>query len=152
VNYWRYFWAFPPTMLGLILASLALAGGRVRVVAGVIEAHGPWLRWALSRCVPLGGGAAAITLGHVVVGQDEDALNMTRVHERVHVRQYERWGPLFLPAYVIASIRATWSGGHYYFDNAFEREAFGSPLVRERRVFGSWLADLYKRLDSDSHV
>src|SRR5262245_39997918 len=61
VRYWRYIWALPSTMLGLLLASLALVGGRVRVVAGVVEAHGPWLRWVLSTCVPLRGGAAAIT-------------------------------------------------------------------------------------------
>jgi hypothetical protein len=110
-------------MLGLAFASLALAGGRVRIVAGVIEAHGPWLGWLLSTCVPLPGGADAITFGHVVLGQDEHALNHTRAHERVHVRQYERWGPLFLPAYAVASILAVLSGGHYYFDNVFERNA-----------------------------
>jgi membrane protein YqaA with SNARE-associated domain len=123
VTYWRYCWALPPTMVGLILASLALVGGRVRVVAGVIEAHGPWLRWALSTCVPLSGGAAAITFGHVVLGRDQHALTLTRAHERVHVRQYERWGVLFLPAYLAASVYAVISGGHYYFDNVFEREA-----------------------------
>ena len=123
MNYWRYCWALPPTLLGMVLASLALAGGRVRVVAGVIEAHGPWLRWLLSTCVPLRGGALAITFGHVVLGRDQHALDVTRAHERVHVHQYERWGVLFLPAYLAASICAALSGGHYYFDNAFEREA-----------------------------
>jgi hypothetical protein len=123
VKYWRYVWALPPTLLGIVLASLALAGGRVRVVAGAVEVHGPWLRWALRTCMPLRGGATAITLGHVVLGQDQHALDTSRAHERVHVRQYERWGPLFLPAYATASIAALLSGGHYYFDNAFEREA-----------------------------
>jgi membrane protein YqaA with SNARE-associated domain len=123
MNYWRYVWASPLTVLGLTLATLTLGGGRVRIVAGVIEAHGPWLRWLLSTCVPLSGGAAAITFGHVVLGQDEHALNRTRAHERVHVRQYERWGVLFLPAYAAASLLALLSGGHYYFDNVFEREA-----------------------------
>jgi hypothetical protein len=125
MRYGRYVWALPPTLLGMVLASLALVGGRVRVVAGVVEAHGPWLRWALRTCVPLRGGASAITLGHVILGQDEHALRVSRAHERVHVRQYERWGPLFLPAYFAASIVAILTGGHYYFDNAFEREAFG---------------------------
>ena len=124
VKYGWYLWALPTTLLGILLASLAVVGGRVRVVAGVIEAHGPWLRWTLRACVPLHGGAAAITFGHVVLAQDQHALDTTRAHERVHVRQYERWGPLFLPAYVAASIFAIVTGGHYYFDNAFEREAF----------------------------
>lgn len=125
MKYWRYLWACPATLLGMALASLALVGGRVSVVAGVIEAQGPWLRWALRTCVPLRGGAAAITLGHVILGQDQRALTLSRAHERVHVRQYEQWGPLFLPAYFAASFVAILTGGHYYFDNAFEREAFG---------------------------
>ena len=133
MNYWIYIWALPATMLGLMLASLALVGGRVRIVAGVVEAHGPWLRWLLSICVPLSGGAAAITFGHVVLGQDEHALNRTRAHERVHVRQYERWGLLFLPAYAAASIVAVLSGGHYYFDNAFEREAAATRRCNQCR-------------------
>jgi hypothetical protein len=42
----------------------------------------------------------AITLGHVVLATTESALKKTRSHERVHVRQYERWGPFFIPAYL----------------------------------------------------
>jgi hypothetical protein len=43
----------------------------------------------------------------------------------VHVRQYERWGPLFVPAYVLCSA-VIWSrGGDAYRDNPFEREAYG---------------------------
>lgn len=118
-----YFWALPATMFGLALAALALPRGRVRIVDGVVEAHGPWLRWALTACVPLKGGAAAMTLGPVVIGRDEHALEVTRAHERVHVRQFERWGAFMLPAYLMASLYAAFRGGHYYFDNVFEREA-----------------------------
>jgi hypothetical protein len=67
-----------------------------------------------------------MTLGHVVLGQDLFLLDATRAHERVHVRQAERWGPLFLPAYVIASVAALLRGGNPYRDNAFEREAYES--------------------------
>jgi hypothetical protein len=42
----------------------------------------------------------------------------------VHVRQYERWGPLFIPAYFAASGWAWWKGGHAYLDNPFEVEAY----------------------------
>ena len=124
MRYWRYGWALPATLIGLSLAGLASLRGRVRIVDGVIEAHGPCLRWALTRLVPLRGGVAAMTLGHVVVGRDADALERTRAHERVHVRQYERWGVLFFPAYLMASVYACIAGGHYYLDNVFEREAF----------------------------
>jgi hypothetical protein len=32
-----------------------------------------------------------MTLGHVVIARDQDLLDLTRAHERVHVRQCERW-------------------------------------------------------------
>ena len=63
--------------------------------------------------------------GHVVLGRDLMLLEMTRPHERVHVRQCERWGIFFLPAYGIASLIALARGGSMYRDNGFEREAYG---------------------------
>ena len=119
----RYAWAGPSTVLGLALALLALRRGRISIVQGVIEAYGPRLDWALVRLIPLSGGAAAITFGHVVLGRDEEALAATRAHERVHVAQYERWGPLFIPAYLLSGLWTHVRGGHPYFDNPFEREA-----------------------------
>ena len=121
----RYLWAAPASALGLALAGGArLTGGRVRVVDGVVEAHGGAVAWALRHAVPLAGGAAAITFGHVVLGRDERALDRTRAHERVHVAQYERWGPFFLPAYALASLAAWARTGRAYRDNRFEREAY----------------------------
>jgi hypothetical protein len=96
----------------------------VAVVDGVIEAHGPLFRELLARLTPFCGGAEAVTLGHVVIGRSAEALDATRAHERVHVRQYELWGPLFVPAYLIAGLYAFARGGHPYFDNHFERPAF----------------------------
>ena len=120
-----YLWAFPTTLVGLLLVPLAVAtGGRVRVVAGVLEVHGGGVTFLLRYCTFLRGGASAMTLGHVVLGQDEFLLDATRPHERVHVRQCERWGPLFLPAYGVASLVAWIRGQHPYRDNAFEREAY----------------------------
>ena len=118
----RYLWAGPTTVLGLAFALLAARRGKVSIVDGVVEAHGPFLRWALLR-IPLTGGVAAITLGHVVLGRDEVTLAATRAHERVHVEQYERWGPLFVPAYLLAGLWECARGRHPYFDNRFEREA-----------------------------
>lgn len=121
----RYLWPMPTTLLGLVLAIAALRGGRMALVDGVLEAHGPILRWCLANLIPAAGGIAAITLGHVVLGQTAQALRWTRGHERVHVRQYERWGPFFVVAYLGASAWAVARGRHHYFDNHFEREAFG---------------------------
>ena len=63
-----------------------------------------------------------MTLGHVVLSIDavDDEL---LAHELVHVAQYERLGPLFLPAYAAASLLALVRGGDAYCDNAFEVEA-----------------------------
>ena len=122
-NLLAYLWAAPATALGLLLALLALGGGRVVVRDGVLEVHGPLVRWVLTHLTILRGGVAAITFGHVVLGRDRDALDWSRSHERVHVAQYERWGPFFLPAYVAASLWAFLRGGDFYLDNVFEREA-----------------------------
>jgi hypothetical protein len=118
----RYLWASPSSLVGACGALLALRRGRVCVVEGVLEAHGPVLDWVL-RCSPLPGGIAAITLGHVVLARDAATLQYTRRHERAHVAQYERWGPLFIPAYLLSSAWAWLRGGHPYFDNPFEQEA-----------------------------
>jgi hypothetical protein len=67
----------------------------------------------------------ALTLGHVVVAQHPADLERTRTHERVHVRQYERWGGFFPLLYLGASLVVLLRGGDPYHDNPFEREAFG---------------------------
>ena len=119
-----YVWAAPTTAIGLVAVALVLiTRGQVRIVDGVIEAHGGVIRWMLARCVPIRGGALAMTLGHVVIGQSRAALGFTRAHEHAHVRQCERWGPLFIPAYLVASLIALARGRDPYHDNAFEREA-----------------------------
>jgi len=119
----RYLWASPATFFGLVVAGALLRRGHLAVVDGVVEAHGPMLHNALTHCTLLAGGVDAMTLGHVVIGRNARALEMTRAHERVHVRQYEVWGPLFIPAYFLAGIYALIRGGHPYFDNPFERQA-----------------------------
>jgi hypothetical protein len=120
-----YLWASPTSLLGLGLAGLALAtGGSAQRVQGVLEVSGGVLPWMLRHCTLLRGGAAAITLGHVVLGRSREELEWTRAHERVHVRQCERWGPFFVAAYVLGSLIALLRGRRPYHDNPFEREAF----------------------------
>lgn len=113
-----------------MLATIGLmAGGYIGVHHGVIEAEGRLLAWGLTHLTLLDGGASAITFGHVVLARDVPALIQSRAHERVHVRQYERWGPLFIPAYLLASLCAAARGRHPYFDNPFEREAERSSSI-----------------------
>ena len=122
-----YAWAGPTSLLGLCFVPLALVGrGRARLVDGVMELHGPAIDYLLRHAVPLADGAAAVTLGHVVLGRDEACLDRCRDHERVHVRQCERWGPLFIPAYLSVSLWMALRGRDPYRDNPFEREAFGT--------------------------
>jgi uncharacterized protein (DUF2062 family) len=120
----RYAWVAPTTALGLVVVLAGFRRARLRVVDGVLEAHGPTLAWLLSHLTLMPGGAAALTLGHVVIARDGWSLESTRAHERVHVRQCEVWGPFFVPAYLAASLISFLRGRHVYFDNRFEVEAF----------------------------
>jgi hypothetical protein len=122
---WSYLWASPNTLLGLALALLCRLAGAVRgqVVGGVLEICGPGVHGLLRRLMPARHTIEALTLGHVVLARDGRTLDQTRAHEAVHVRQYERWGPFFLPAYWIAGLLAAWRGGDSYKDNPFERVA-----------------------------
>lgn len=129
-----YLWPLPVTLLGMLVAWVARSsGGEVRRVGGVLEASGGWPARLLRRGFPLSGPVAAITLGHVVVGVSVAALRATRLHERAHVRQFERWGVLLLLAYPAAGLLAWARGGHPYRDNCFEREARAAeaPATRE---------------------
>jgi len=120
-------WASPASLAGLLLAPLAIAGprGRIRVVRGVVEASGGLLAPLLSRVNPW-FPIQAITFGHVVLGVSADVLDHCRVHERIHVRQYERWGPLFPLLYLASSVAGLRRGRGLYEGNAFEREAFAA--------------------------
>lgn len=130
----RYLWAFPTTMVGLLLVlPTIVTGGRGRFVTGVLELHGGLLRWMLTHLVPLPGGASALTLGHVVVARDAECHERTRIHERVHVRQVERWGIFFIPAYFLCSIWLILRGRNPYRENPFEREAFRLEAERRHR-------------------
>lgn len=119
-----YVWAFPTTALGLLFVPESLLSGDVRFVDGVLEVNGRLVRWFLTHCTILRGGASAMTLGHVVLARSRAVHDATRCHERVHVRQCERWGPLFIPAYLTMSAVLWFRGLRAYEDNPFEREAF----------------------------
>ena len=60
-----YLWASPYTITGI--ATGLILGGRFQRVDGVIEIHGPRIAWLLRHMLV---SAQALTLGHVVFGQD----------------------------------------------------------------------------------
>jgi hypothetical protein len=112
----RYLWAAPCTLIGLVAAlPMLLSGAQARFVRGVLEVSGS--------CIATRLPFDAITLGHVVLAHTPRAMARWRRHERVHVRQCERWGPMFFPAYLLAG---AWQGLHgrsMYWHNPFEVQA-----------------------------
>ncbi len=121
----RSLWTAPTSMIGLgIGACCTPFGARWRTDSGVVEICGGGVAWLLEHATVLPGGVLAITFGEVVLARSEAALDMTRDHERVHVQQARRWGPLFIPAYLFASIIAMLKGRPAYRGNVFEIEAY----------------------------
>ncbi len=120
---WRHWacrlWPAPWSLLGSLFGAAMLAtGGHVQRQQGALEFHGGLLARAP---LPLD----AITLGHVILGRSATVLDAWRHHEQVHVRQYERWGLLFVPAYLVESAWQWLRGRRAYLDNRFERQARG---------------------------
>jgi hypothetical protein len=121
-----YLWALPVTVVGLLLALLAvLSGGSVHLRGGVVEAQGGLVKRLLRGGRSWSGGAA-MALGHVILARDADCLARSRAHELAHVRQYERWGPLLLPAAWLIGCWLSWRGYDPYLDHPFEQEAADS--------------------------
>jgi hypothetical protein len=133
----RYVWALPYTLMGLLLGSVAvLFGATARRHLGVVEIFGGRLGAAFAR-LPQPFAFSAMTLGHVILAVDRGAMAQLRRHEHVHVRQYERWGPLFLPAYLLSSLLQLLRGRHPYLENHFERQAYAAaPSHRQTDARG----------------
>ena len=128
----RTLWTLPTTAVGLAIGGICMpTGARWQLVDGVLECHGGGVAWLLEHVTLLPGGATAMTLGDVVLGRSTSALDLTRRHERVHVRQAHRWGPLFIPAYLLASLVAWLQRRGAYRGNAFERQAYADSDPKE---------------------
>lgn len=127
-------WAAPCSVVGLLLAAVPwLAGGKARWSSGALEVCYRERRescGALARALPF----RAIVFGHVILAVSGEDLAEVSAHERVHVAQYERWGPLFFPAYLLSSVWQLVRGRSAYWDNSFEVQAralsgeAGSPV------------------------
>jgi hypothetical protein len=68
-------------------------------------------------------GFAAITLGEVVLFVNGGVTKKRLVHEMAHVKQGRKWGILFLPLYLSASLWGRLSEGTWYASNHFEKDA-----------------------------
>jgi hypothetical protein len=112
-------WASPWSLFGALIGLAGLmTGGGVQRRGRVLEFHSGFVDWFL-RTAPLVKNASAVTFGHVVLGRTPELLDATRDHEFVHVRQYERWGPFFVPAYLYHWCLLWLQGKHPYWDNPF---------------------------------
>ena len=120
---WGYFWAAPNTILGFAaaLASFAIPNRYGNILT--CRSKRGFADWFLRR-----RGYCAITLGHLVLMTDQAQPDIL-CHEMVHVRQEERWGPLYLPMYLLSMLVMRARGKDPYWDNPFEVEAqrFDSP-------------------------
>jgi hypothetical protein len=117
----RLLWAAPLTAFGVVPAlAVWLARGCVCWREGALDVHGPLasvvLRWP-------GLNFSAVTIGHIIIARDARCCASAGAHERVHVRQGERWGPLFPFAYCGAGLWQVLQGKRFYWDNPFEVEA-----------------------------
>ncbi len=120
----KLFWAFPNTLLGLLFLPFSFFKGGYTYHRGVMEIYNPIIAWGLEKLIPVHGGARALTLGHVILGRCSESIRRSRQHERVHVKQYERYGPLFIPLYILSSLSARFHGQDPYRYNHFEIQAF----------------------------
>lgn len=107
-----YAWACPMTAAGLLLGAVSNTAPRIHdgvlVFANAEGLAGRMLRWR---------GFQAATLGHVIIARGEPSARLL-THELTHVRQAERFGPLFAPLYLAALAR------YGYRRNPFERAAY----------------------------
>ena len=109
-------WAAPGSLVGLLLALASRA--RLRIDRGTIVAESErGFAVLLKR-----RGYRAITFGQVILVHgtlDEDL----RRHEREHVWQWTRGGPVFGVLYLLEAVRCLLLRRKLYRDNLFERQA-----------------------------
>jgi len=121
----KVLWASPWSVWALTIGVVGLlTGGSIQWSGEVLEFWGGFIPLFL-KYFPFIAGSPVATFGHVVLGRSKRHLEACRPHQLVHVKQYERWGPLFVPAYITFWIVMWFRGKHPYYDNPFEREAYG---------------------------
>jgi hypothetical protein len=115
-------WSAPTTAIGWL--AVRLTGREVTRIRrdGVLVVTGPGVSRLFDRLNPR-LRIGAMTLGDVILARDDETVAEHWSHELVHVGQARRWGPMFLPAYGIASVVALLTGHDAYLGNFFEVEA-----------------------------
>lgn len=123
------------TMLAFIVEKLysafygisrSLRFGDIRIV--FVDGMVP--RWAVAQVF----GRTIFVRSYLLWRSYRDDLVEILSHELVHVEQWRRYGPLFPALYLISSLLSWVRGGHYYWDNKFEREAREKKLMFVRQA------------------
>lgn len=94
-----FVWTLPNTLLGLVLGALTFQVPRLHAGAIVFD-RGPRGVTAVLRAMH----RSAMTIGFVILSS-VPVQGRLQAHERHHVRQYMRWGPLFIPVYLAIGVR-----------------------------------------------
>lgn len=120
----KILWASPWSLWGMSIGILGLlTGGGLRRSGRILEFWGGFLPIFL-KYFPFIAGSPVATFGHVILGRCPRHLDACRPHQLIHVKQYECWGPLFVPTYIMCWFVLWCVGKRPYYDNPFEREAF----------------------------
>ncbi len=93
-----FFWTLPNTIFGLLLGACTFQLPRSHGGAIVFDREPRGLTRVLRAM-----HRTAMTVGFVIVASVPVEGRLLE-HERHHVRQYTRWGPLFIPVYLLLAI------------------------------------------------
>jgi len=119
----KFLWALPCSAVGLLLAVVPLTlGGHAKWSVGALEVT---YRQRRTNCGKFANTLRirGIVFGHVILAITAEELQRIGPHERVHVEQYEHWGPLFFVAYGASSLLQLFKGRSPYWYNHFEIQA-----------------------------
>jgi hypothetical protein len=120
-----FVWTLPNTALGVVAGLLTFQPPRVAHGLLLFD-RGPRGLTSFLRAID----REAMTLGYVVISASrvEGAL---LAHEREHVRQYRRWGPLFIPVYL--GLAAAYGYRRHPMERAAEERARKEAPPADRR-------------------
>lgn len=133
----KLLWAAPCSTVGLALTAVLLViGAKARWASGALEVT---YRHSLAGCGTRARNlnCRGIVFGHVILAVTREELRSIGAHERVHVEQYERWGPLLFFAYGASSLWQFVNRRSPYWHNHFEvqaRERSNEPHSTQVRI------------------
>ena len=93
-----FVWTSPNTLIGLVLGLCTFQRPRVADGAIIFDRAPRGLT-----AVMLRAHRVAMTVGFVILSA-RPVTGRLLAHEQHHIRQYEAWGPLFIPVYLVLAI------------------------------------------------